>query len=73
MGIYLNIIQIIISIALIGLCVMQGKTSGMGRMFGGDSSFYRTRRGAEKTFFNLTIILSVVFFITAVLNVIFQG
>ncbi len=72
MTIYLNIIQIIISIALIALTVMQSKGAGLGRMLGGDSSIYRTRRGVEKTMFNLTVILAVVFFLTSLLSVILQ-
>ncbi len=70
MNTYLHIIQIIVSIALITLTVMQGKTAGLGRMFGSDSPIYRTRRGVEKTFYNMTIILAVVFFLTSLLSVI---
>jgi preprotein translocase subunit SecG len=66
---YLNIVQILVSIALIGLAVMQSKEAGLGRMFGGDSSVYRTRRGVEKTIFQLTIVMAVVFFLTSMLNV----
>ena len=69
MSTYLNIVQIIVSVALIALAVMQSKEAGMGRMFGGDSSIYRTRRGVEKTIFQLTIIMAVVFFLTSMLNV----
>jgi preprotein translocase subunit SecG len=73
LSVYLNIVQIIVSLALIALAVMQGKSTGLGRMFGGDSSIHRTRRGVEKTFFNLTIIMAVVFFLTALLNVLVQS
>lgn len=73
MTVYLNIIQIIISIALIALTVMQSKGAGLGRMLGGDSSIYRTRRGVEKTMFNLTVILAAVFFLTSLLSVILQS
>lgn len=73
MTLYLNIVQIIISIALIVLAVMQSRGAGLGRMFGGDSSIYRTRRGVEKTMYNLTIILAVVFFLTSLLSVILQS
>ena len=69
MSTYLNIVQIIVSVALIALAVMQSKEAGLGRMFGGDSSIYRTRRGVEKTIFQLTIIMAVVFFLTSMLNV----
>lgn len=73
MSVYLNIAQIIIAIALVGLMVMQSKGAGLGRMFGGQGSIYKTRRGVEKTMFNLTIILAVVFFATALLNVLVQS
>jgi len=67
---YLNIVQIILSIALIALAVLQSRNSALGRMFGGDSSIHRTRRGAEKTMFNMTIIIAVLFFATAFISVI---
>ncbi len=70
---YLNIAQIIISIALIALAVMQSKGAGLGRMFGGDSSIYRTRRGIEKTMFRVTIVLAVVFFLISLLSVLLQS
>jgi preprotein translocase subunit SecG len=42
----LNIIQLIISILLIVLVLLQSKGSSIGSVFGGtDSSIYRTRRG----------------------------
>lgn len=71
MGPFLNMIQIVISLALIVLILLQTKGSGLGGLFGGsDSSVYSTRRGVEKTLFSLTIGLSVVFFVIAILNVI---
>ncbi|MHB1294952.1 MAG: preprotein translocase subunit SecG [Anaerolineae bacterium] len=69
---YLNVIQIIVSLALIVITVMQSRTSGAGRMFGGDSSIYRTRRGVEKTMYHLTIALGVVFFLTSLISVLLQ-
>ena len=73
MRLYLNIVQIIVSAALIALAVVQSRSAGLGRMFGGDSSIHRTRRGVEKTIYNLTIILAVVFFITSLLNVLLRS
>jgi preprotein translocase subunit SecG len=73
-GPFLNLIQIIISIALIAIILMQTKGSGLGGLFGGsDSTVYRTRRGVEKTLFNITIGLAVAFFFFAILNVIVTG
>lgn len=73
MSIYLNIIQIIVSIALIALAVMQSRGAGLGRMMGGDTSIYRTRRGVEKTMYNATIILAIVFFLTSLLSVLIKS
>lgn len=70
MQVYLNIAQIIVSIALIVIVIFQARSSSAGSMFGGsDSSVYRTRRGVEKTIYNATIGLAVLFFILALLNV----
>jgi preprotein translocase subunit SecG len=68
--IYVQIIQIIISVALIAIILVQAKgQGGLGGIFGGDSSVYRTRRGVEKTLFNVTIGLAVVFFILSIVSV----
>lgn len=69
MVVYLNIIQLIISIALVALLVMQAKGGGLSKMFGGEGSVYRSRRGVEKTVYNLTIVLIVVFVIISVASV----
>ena len=70
MQLYLNIAQIIISITLIVIITLQARASSAGSMFGGsDSPVYRTRRGVERTIFNATIVLSILFFILALLNV----
>ena len=61
----LHIVQIIVSIFLIIIILLQQKGSGLGSTFGGDGAVYRTKRGAEKTIFRLTIILSFIFLATA--------
>jgi preprotein translocase subunit SecG len=72
--VYLNIAQIIVSIALIVIVIFQARSSSAGSMFGGsDSSVYRTRRGVEKTIYNATIGLAVLFFMLALLNVLAAG
>jgi len=58
---YLLISQIIISIALIGVLLLQVRGGGLGGIFGQADTVYRTRRGIEKTLFNLTIVLVVLF------------
>lgn len=70
MGNILNIAQIIVAVGLIVIVILQASSSSAGSLMGGgDSSVYHTRRGVERTLFNATILLSVVFFILAILNV----
>jgi preprotein translocase subunit SecG len=74
MGVYLNIAQIIISVALIVIILVQVRSGGMGGVFGGtETAVYKTRRGIERTLFNMTIGLSVAFFVITILNVIVTG
>ena len=70
MATYLNLAQIVIAVALIAVIMLQTKGAALGGVFGrSDSAVYKTRRGVEKTIFNVTIGLSVVFFVMAVLHV----
>ena len=70
MATYLNLAQIVIAVALTVVIMLQTKGAMLGGVFGGsDSAVYKTRRGMEKTIFNVTIGLSVVFFVMAILNV----
>ncbi len=70
---YLYVIQIIIAATLIAVILLQSKGTGLGGIFGGDGSVYKSRRGVEKTLFNATIGLSVVFFLLSILSVILSG
>lgn len=70
---YLQIVQIIIAICLITAVLLQVKGQGLGGIFGGsDSGIYKTRRGAERTLFNLTVVLVVLFFLFAMASVVLQ-
>lgn len=72
MPIYINIVQIILSIALVTAIVLQSKGAGLGGLTGGSEGggVFRARRGVEKLLFNITVGLSVAFFVTAITNVI---
>lgn len=69
MQLYLNIIQIIVSVALIVVILLQGQQGSLGGLLGGDSGVFRTRRGIEKTLHSVTIVLAVTFFITSLITV----
>ena len=70
---YLMIATIIVSIALTTVVLIQAQDAGLGNMFGGDSSIYRTRRCFEKTIFNATIGLAGLFMLLSLLTVILQN
>lgn len=57
----LNIAQILVSVVLAVILLLQAKGSGFGAGLGGTTSMFRTRRGIEKTLFQLTIVLVVLF------------
>jgi len=64
---YLAIAEILVSIALIGIILLQVRGEGVGGLQSG--SFVRTRRGLEKTLFQLTIGLVILFLSISALSV----
>jgi preprotein translocase subunit SecG len=67
---YIQIVQMIISVALIVVILLQAKGSGgLGGIFGGEGGVYRTRRGVEKTLFSVTVGLSVAFLLISIVGV----
>lgn len=70
----LQIISIIISIALTVLILLQVRGGGLGSLLGGDvgGGIARTRRGLEKTLFQITIGLSITFLAVCILSVFFN-
>lgn len=61
----LHLIQIISSVALICLILIQRTQGDMGSSFGDTMSFLQTRRGAERFLFVLTIVVAVIFVATS--------
>jgi len=63
--------QIIISLILIVLIILQERSGGASGIFGaGEGGFYQTRRGLEKVMFIATIILVVAFAALSLLNLV---
>ena len=58
---YFTIAQMILSVALTAALLLQVKGGGLGGIFGQADTVYRTRRGVEKTLFQFTIVLVVLF------------
>jgi len=63
-------IQIALSVLLIVTILLQQTGSGLGGAFGADNfgSEFNTRRGLERTLFRVTIVLGVLFALTALIN-----
>jgi len=57
----LNIIQIVVSIALVAVILLQVKGGGIGGIFGQSESVFRTKRGIERWLFIGTIVLVIIF------------
>jgi len=70
---YLNIAQIVLSIALIAALLLQVRGGGLGGIFGQADTVFRTKRGVEKTLFQLTIVLVVLFIIISILSLRVSG
>lgn len=69
MSTYLNVVQIALSVVLIVVVLLQAKGSGFGGVFASDSSAYRSRRGIERTLFNFTIVIAVLFVLISIVTV----
>jgi preprotein translocase subunit SecG len=72
LAVYVQIVQIIISVALVAVILVQakGQSAGLGGIFGGDGGgIYRTRRGVERTLYHVTIGLAVAFLAVSIISV----
>jgi len=63
----LTIAQIIVSIALIGLVLIQARGTGFGRSNGASGASF-TRRGLEKLIFRLTFVVVFLFVAISILR-----
>ena len=65
-------VQIVLSALLIVTVLLQRTGASLGGAFGADnfSSGFHTRRGLEKTLFNATVVLGILFALSALLNII---
>ncbi len=67
----ITISQLVISIILMVLILLQNRGGGLSGIFGGSemTNAYRTKRGLERTIFLSTIIFSILFFGISLANV----
>jgi preprotein translocase subunit SecG len=66
---YVEVVQIILSLALIAVVLLQSRGSGFSATFSSDTSIYRTRRGVERTLFQFTIGLAIAFVLVSIVTV----
>lgn len=64
----LVITQLVISILLIVVILLQQKGAGLGSAFGGSSNIYSTKRGIDKTLYRITIGLSILFLLISIVS-----
>ena len=65
---YLYVAQIVVAIALILVAMLQVRGGGLGGIFGQADTVFRTKRGVEKTLFQLTIVLVIIFVILSIVS-----
>lgn len=65
---FLIIINIVMSIAIVALILIQGKGAGLGSAWGGGGEFFQTRRGIEKVTLRLTTFLIIAFLLLSLVN-----
>jgi preprotein translocase subunit SecG len=68
----LTLLEVIISILMATVILVQQQGSGLGGAFGGDGNVYRSKRGVEKWLYYATIILAIAFFAVAIIAMLTQ-
>lgn len=63
---YFEVVQIIVSVALIISILLQVRGAGLGSVFGGTGTVFKTRRGIDRLLFRMTIIFVVVFVVVSI-------
>lgn len=66
---FVNLAVILVVIFLVTIILVQVKGEAGNLFGGGGGTSFRTRRGVEKTLFQLTIGLAVIFVILAIVNI----
>lgn len=65
----ISIVQIVIACLLTLTILLQQRGTGLSGAFGGEGSFYFKKRGAEKILFIATIVLAVLFIVSAIIAI----
>jgi len=65
----ITVLQIVIAVLLVISILVQAKGVGLGATFGGEGSFYRSKRGVEKLLVYATVAFACLFFIISIVGV----
>ncbi|HEV2456865.1 MAG TPA: preprotein translocase subunit SecG [Ktedonobacterales bacterium] len=65
---YFQVIQIIVAIALITSILLQARGAGLGSVFGGTGTVFKTRRGIDRLLFRMTIAFTVIFVVISLIG-----
>lgn len=66
------IVQVIAAIIMSLSILLQQRGTGLGSAFGGTSNVYRTKRGIEYILYWITVVSSILFLTTSLLNLIYS-
>jgi protein translocase SecG subunit len=66
------ILQIVISLSLSICILLQSKGTGVGMAFGDSGQQFRSKRGVEKLLYRGTIVLTALFLIISVVNLLLK-
>jgi preprotein translocase subunit SecG len=56
-----QIVQVILGIALVISILLQARGAGLGSVFGGSGTVFKTRRGIDRVLFRSTIAFAIAF------------
>lgn len=65
---YFEIVLIILSLALVASILMQARGAGLGSVFGGSGTVFKTRRGIEVLLLRATVVFAVAFAVLSFLT-----
>ena len=65
---YFQIVQIVVSAALIIAILLQVRGAGLGSVFGGTGTVFKTRRGIDRLLFRMTIVFVVLFVVVSIIG-----
>lgn len=68
MATYFYVAQIVLAVALVLIILLQVRGGGLGGIFGQADTVYRTKRGLEKTLFQFTVTLAIIFVLISMIS-----